>query len=67
MSAVVAVAYPSPITALVVGDDNGVDAFDAVQALQLVTYQTIGYMVACGLAKSGSRNRYADTRYDQNA
>ena len=46
------------VTAFVVGDDdNGVDAFGAVQALQFITYLTIGYMVARGLAKSGNRSR----------
>lgn len=49
------------VTALVVGaDDNGVDAFGAAQALQYVTFLTVGYMLARGLAKSGSRNRYDD-------
>ena len=49
------------VTAFVVGaDDNGVDAFGAAQALQYVTFLTIGYMVARGLAKSGSRSRYDD-------
>jgi hypothetical protein len=66
--AYVAAVLAVVITALVVGDDdNGVDAFGAVQALQFITYLTIGYMVARGLAKSGSRNRYDDNRYDQNA
>jgi hypothetical protein len=45
------------VTAFVVGDDdNGVDAFGAVQALQFITFLTIGYMVARGLAKSGNRS-----------
>ena len=49
------------VTAFVVGDDdNGVDAFGAVQALQFITYLTIGYMVARGLAKSGNRGRSYD-------
>ena len=49
------------VTAFAVGaDDNGVDAFGAAQALQYITFLTIGYMVARGLAKSGSRNRYDD-------
>ena len=49
------------VTAFVVGDDdNGVDAFGAVQALQFITYLTIGYMVARGLAKSGNRSRSSD-------
>jgi hypothetical protein len=50
------------VTAFVVGDDdNGVDAFGAVQALQFITYLTIGYMVARGLAKSGNRSRSSDS------
>ncbi|KQX69675.1 hypothetical protein [Angustibacter sp. Root456] len=48
------------ITSLVVGDDGhgSADPFSASRALQLVTYLTIGYMVARGLAKSGSRDAY---------
>src|SRR6478672_916850 len=35
------------VTAFVVGDDdNGVDAFGAAQALQYLTFLTIGYMLA---------------------
>jgi surface polysaccharide O-acyltransferase-like enzyme len=50
------------ITAAVVGDgtegsDAG-DLFDANQAMQYITYLTIGYMIARGLAKSGSREHY---------
>ena len=58
--AVLAVA----ITALVVGSSdtaNGgqtVDPFGADEALRYITYLTIGYMVARGLAKSGSRDNY---------
>jgi hypothetical protein len=49
------------VTAFIVGeDDNGVDAFGAVQALQFVTFLTIGYMLARGLAKSGNRGRSYD-------
>jgi hypothetical protein len=59
--AYVAAVLAVVVTAFVVGaDDNGVDAFGAAQALQYVTFLTIGYMVARGLAKSGSRNRYDD-------
>lgn len=58
VAAVVMVA----ITALVVGDgDNGgstADPFSANDALRYITYLTIGYMIARGLAKSGSRERY---------
>ena len=49
------------VTAFVVGDDdNGVDAFGAAQALQYVTFLTIGYMLARGLAKSGSHSRSSE-------
>ncbi len=49
------------ITALVVGDEGtGGDAFGAPTALRLITYLTIGYMVARGLAKAGSRDFYDD-------
>lgn len=55
IAAVVAVA----LTAFVVGDDgdNTVDPFSAEQALRYITFLTIGYMIARGLAKSGSRGR----------
>lgn len=45
-------------TAMVVGDEsnNGVDPFGALDAIRFITYLTIGYMVARGLAKSGSRD-----------
>ena len=54
VAAVVAVA----LTALLVGDDgaNTADPFSAEQALRYITYLTIGYMLARGLAKSGSRS-----------
>lgn len=49
------------ITALVVDGDNGDgDPFGAAQALRYITFLTIGYMVARGLAKSGSRDTYDD-------
>ena len=49
------------VTAFIVGDDdNGVDAFGAAQALQYVTFLTIGYMLARGLAKSGSHSRSSE-------
>lgn len=58
VAAVLAVA----ITALVVGNDgdNTADPFSAEQALQLITFLTIGYMIARGLAKSGARGRFSD-------
>lgn len=48
------------ITAYVVGDNGhgGADPFSAIDALRLITYLTIGYMIARGLAKSGSRDYY---------
>ena len=48
------------ITALVVGDNgnNTADPFSANDAMRYVTYLTIGYMIARGLAKSGSRDAY---------
>ena len=58
VAAVLAVA----LTALFVGDDgdNTADPFSAEQALRYITFLTIGYMVARGLAKSGSRGRCSD-------
>jgi hypothetical protein len=58
VAAVLAVA----ITALVVGNDgeNTADPFSAEQALRYITFLTIGYMIARGLAKSGSRGRVGD-------
>lgn len=48
------------ITAFVVGggSDGGGDPFGALEAIRYITYLTIGYMVARGLAKSGSRDFY---------
>ena len=48
------------ITAMVVGDENnnGVDPFGALDAVRFITYLSIGYMVARGLAKSGSRDNH---------
>ena len=62
IAAVLAVA----ITAFLVNDDggvqggNGVDPFSALDALQLITYLTIGYMLARGLAKSGTHGSTDD-------
>ena len=49
------------ITAFVVGDDGqgGEDPFGAEHAMRYITFLTIGYMVARGLAKSGSRESHA--------
>lgn len=49
------------VTALVVCDgdaEDGIDMFNAHQGMELITFLTIGYMVARGLAKSGSREYY---------
>ena len=40
------------------GDGKGPDLFNAYQAMQLITYLTIAYMIARGLAKSGSRDHH---------
>jgi len=42
------------------GTAGGDDPFNAEQAWRLVSFLTIGYMVARGLAKSGSREPYDD-------
>ena len=58
VAAVLAVA----VTAILVGDDgeNSADPFSAEQALRYITFLTIGYMIARGLAKSGSRGHNRD-------
>ncbi len=58
VAAVLAVA----ITAFVVSDDgnNTADPFSAEQALRYITFLTIGYMIARGLAKSGTRGQAHD-------
>jgi hypothetical protein len=58
VAAVLAVA----ITAFVVSDDgnNTADPFSAEQALRYITFLTIGYMIARGLAKSGTRGHGRD-------
>lgn len=60
VAAVIAVA----ITAAVVGTDTegNPDPFSASEALRYITYLTIGYMIARGLAKAGSYE--ADDAYD---
>jgi hypothetical protein len=55
----VAAVLATIITSAVVGDDrseNGVDVFNAHDAMQPITWLTIGLMVARGLAKAGNRN-----------
>jgi hypothetical protein len=52
------------ITAVAVGNggNGGPDPFSALDAIRYITYLTIGYMVARGLAKAGSRDPYDDER-----
>jgi hypothetical protein len=52
------------VTSMVVGDDGHGDPFGGYDAMRLITYLTIGYMVARGIAKSGSRDYYDDSRDD---
>lgn len=40
------------------GDGSSGDPFGAAEAMRYVVYLTIGYLVARGLAKSGSAERY---------
>jgi hypothetical protein len=56
VAAVVAVI----ITAVAVGNGNngGPDPFSALDAMRYITFLTIGYMVARGLSKMGSRDPY---------
>lgn len=59
--AYIAMVIATIITAVVVGDgdnEDGIDMFDARQGMEFITYLTIAYMIARGLAKSGSRERY---------
>jgi hypothetical protein len=54
----VAAVIATIVTAAVVGDDaseNGVDVFNANDAMQYITFLTVGLMVARGLAKAGNR------------
>lgn len=54
------------ITAIVIGDNGdaaGGDSFGGSEAVRYITWLTIGYMIARGLAKAGSRDFY-DTDYD---
>jgi hypothetical protein len=63
VAAVVIVA----LTATIVGNGDAgggsADPFSANDAMRYITYLTIGYMIARGLAKSGSRTR-DDSRND---
>lgn len=47
------------IPSAVVGDnanENGADVFNAHDVMQLITWLTVGLVVARGLAKAGDRN-----------
>ncbi|RJU00327.1 hypothetical protein D6T65_13290 [Arthrobacter frigidicola] len=60
--AFVAMVLATALTALVVGDGGeGGDVFNALDAMKLITFLTIGYMVSRGLAKSGSREHYTNS------
>ena len=50
------------VTAVVVGrdGDSTADPFNAEQALRYITFLTIGYMIARGLANSGTRGNARD-------
>jgi len=51
------------VTAFVVNDDTrgpGGDPFGADQAIRYITFLTIGYMLARGLAKAGTWRRHDD-------
>lgn len=55
--AYVAAVLAVVVTAFLVSDDgrHTADPFSAEQALRYITFLTIGYMIARGLAKSGCR------------
>ena len=42
------------------GNAGGDDPFNAEQAWRYITFLTIGYMIARGLAKSGTRSHHDD-------
>lgn len=42
--------------------DGGRDPFSALDAIRYISYLAIGYMIARGLAKMGSRETYDDHR-----
>ncbi|MEU5179284.1 hypothetical protein AB0G49_04415 [Streptomyces longwoodensis] len=59
VAAVVAVL----IASMVVGDDEGhADYFRADKAWLYIVVLTVGYMISRGLAKSGSRDPYDESR-----
>jgi hypothetical protein len=45
------------------GDSTNGDSFTANDAMRYITYLTIGYMVARGLAKAGAREPYDASRH----
>ena len=55
----VAAVLATIITSAVVGDnasENGVDVFNASDAMQYIVWLTVGLMIARGLAKAGNRS-----------
>jgi hypothetical protein len=52
------------VTAVAVGNggNGGPDPFSALDAIRYISYLTIGYMIARGLSKAGSRDPYDDSR-----
>ena len=58
--AYIAAVVATIVTAVVVGDDGNGDSFGGYDAMRLITYLTIGYMIARGIAKAGSRDYYDD-------
>lgn len=59
--AYIAAVIATIVTTVMVGDgegDEGGDMFNAQEGMELITYLTIAYMIARGLAKSGSRENY---------
>jgi hypothetical protein len=60
--AYLAAVVATVVTSIVVGDDGNGDPFGGYDAMRLIAYLTIGYMIARGIAKSGSRDYYDDSR-----
>jgi hypothetical protein len=60
--AYVAAVVATIVTSMIVGDDGNGDPFGGYDAMRLITYLTIGYMIARGIAKAGSRDYYDDNR-----
>ncbi|MBJ2119746.1 hypothetical protein I6N91_01980 [Arthrobacter sp. MSA 4-2] len=52
------------LTALLVGDGGeGQDEFNADDAMRLIAFLTIGYIVSRGLATSGNREHYSNSKH----